>query len=61
MATKKTKPTVVLTIADLPKLTKKHRKKIAQFLRSRANVVEKFSDLQVLDYANRFRQHLFLA
>lgn len=52
MATKKEKTAAVVTVYDLNKMTVAGRKKIAKWLRSRANVVEKHGDL----YAKRFTQ-----
>jgi len=50
----KTKVAAVLTVNDLGNMSLAGRKRIARWLRSRANVVEKHGDL----YANvaRFRQ-----
>ncbi len=48
-----------LVVFNLPTMAKAQRKKLARWLMSRAKVIDKFSDIQVTDYAGRFTQRLY--
>ena len=58
MPTKKEKTAAIVTVFNLSDMTPAGRKRIAKWLRSRADVVEKHGDVQ---FAGRFTQRYLYA